>query len=477
MVASLPKGYVWDREAAGRKALEVCGWDVSPEFATCLFPRAREKWVGGGWQAGKSVEGHAEIVISIVDKFPRLDFRSAERNLYRAWVIVPTYTAPKLEMDYLLRSLSELGFVTGHHFQDGSSSHIELWDGRGIIETRTAQDPEAIAGEPCDDVLVVEAGQMPEIIRTQCQGRIITRRGNITYTGTLEDDEAKPRYVWYGKAIQKYQDAPTADCAAFALPSWANRTVFSGGRYDPEIVRQEQILGPHAFSRRIAGIPSGSQYPVYPQLATVPQMFGDYGVPPGHDRWVYSMGAGGHDFGEGQNEISPSTLGAGMVNDLNELWIREIRVNWSSNQDWIERGKRELSGKYRIPWHRWGYDPMQTEAALKAGAQVAGRAGSRLTKVGLVSARAEARKIRFDLEGQGVQEGLSQMGRVHYVKKHSPEKGEFFEYHRSDDDLAATVENIVWVVDAGPRIDLPRAAVLVQTQPPRRKPEQIRRVR
>ena len=447
------------REAYGRAALEVCGWDVSPEFAACLFPRPREKWVGGGWQAGKSVEGHAEILVSIVDKFPSLDFRSPEANLYRAGVIVPTFTAPKLEMDYLLRSLSGLGFVTGHRFQEGSSSHIDLWDGRGIIKTLTAQDPESIAGEPYDDILVVEAGQQPEIIRTQCQGRIITRRGNITNTGTLEDDEAKPRYVWYGKALAEYIDSPTEDHAGFCLPSWANRTIFPGGRYDPEIVRQETILGAHAFNRRIAGKPSGSQYPVYPVLQTVPQMFSAYGVPAGHERWINSMGAGGHDFGEGVNGISPSTAGVGTVNDLGELWIREMRWNFSADTNWIESNRRDLSGKYRVPLHRWGYDPMQREAAKNQNAQVAGAAGSRGVKVGMVEGRTGKRKLWFDLNGPGVPEALSQMGRVHWIKKQSPEKGEFFEYHRSDDDLAATVENIVWVIDHEMREPIGRAQV------------------
>lgn len=443
VIASVPSA----RELAARTYCRLTGWDMSPEFEAALLPRPREKWVSGGWQAGKSVEGHCEIGVSIAEKFPRLDFGSQEQNLYRAWVVVPSYTAPKKEMDYLLQSLTRLGIVSGHRFQEGSSSMVSLFGGRGVIETRTAQDPESIAGEPCDDVLVVEAGQMPEIIRTQAQGRIITRRGNITYTGTLEDDEAKPRYVWYAKAVADYLDRPTEDMAAFSLPSHANRTVFPTGRLDPEIVRQEAILGPHAFSRRILGIPQGSQYPVYPVLATVPEMFSAYGVT-GHDDWIASMGAIGHDYGLGEDgKAHPTTLAAVTVNAMNEAWVREVRRNYSGDTTWIEANRRELSARYRIPLHRTGYDAMQKEAAEYGRGMVALGPGTRGRKVGLVEARLNTRKLWFDLNGPGVRDALAQMGRVHYVKKQSPEKGAFFEYARVDDDDAAGVENAVWVID------------------------------
>ena len=42
---------------------------------------------------------------------------------------------------------------------------------------------------------------------------------------------------------------------------------------------------------------------------------------------------------------------------------------------------------------------------------------------------------------------MEQMQRVHYQKKTSPDKGEYYEYHRSDDDLAAAVEMAIEVID------------------------------
>ena len=92
----------------------------------------------------------------------------------------------------------------------------------------------------------------------------------------------------------------------------------------------------------------------------------------------------------------------------------------------------------------------------------------------MIEGRIGTRKIWFNLDGPGVKEALNQMGRVHYVKKFSPEKGEYFEYHRSDDDLAATVENIVWVVDSKASATVPASVAVKRPTESWRPPELVR---
>ena len=123
------------REAIGRRALERVGVDVSPEFAAALFPRPREKLVTGGWQAGKSYEGAAELFVPIFTDIP---FAEDDRE-WRYWVIVPTYRAPHKEMDYLLQWCGAASIPgLSYHFPEGSSSRIRLFGGRIIFETKTA---------------------------------------------------------------------------------------------------------------------------------------------------------------------------------------------------------------------------------------------------------------------------------------------------------------------------------------------------
>jgi len=59
-------------------------------------------------------------------------------------------------------------------------------------------------------------------------------------------------------------------------------------------------------------------------------------------------------------------------------------------------------------------------------------------------------RLLFDLSKPTVVKVFEQMKRVHYQKRTSPTKGEYYEYHRADDDLVAALENAVTVIDGGP---------------------------
>ena len=447
------------RGHAIRLSLGRVGVDVSPEFEAALLPRPREKIVTGGWQAGKSTEGAAEVY----SDFPLLDPERLTHDGigYRYGVITPSFRSPRTELEYLRNWSKAMGVLTGEHFPEGEGAKLSLFGGKVLIEQKTAQDPEGIAGYPYDGILVVESGQMPEVIRTQAQGRIITRRGWITYTGTLEDDEARPRWAWYGILAGQWMSDPTIDHAAYSLPSWANRTVFQRGRADPEIVRQEHILDEHAFNRRIGGIPSGVQFPVYSRL-TMPHVIDPREpVPPEIQErwgfvvkegqaWIGSAGAGGHDYGESYGH--PSTLAAVTVTPYN---VKVVRAAWSemtSDDNLIDSQRRLMGQRYGILYDRWGFDPMQREAAKIKGVEVA--AGDRLVRVGIVEGDINSDKLKFDFEGPGVKAAFAQMQRVHYLKKFIAGQGEVYVYARVADDLAASIENALQVIKNKPPMDL-----------------------
>ena len=360
---------------------------------------------------------------------------------------MPAYNAAAKELEYLHDWAVARGVCDTYHISDNDASRLVLMGGRVVIETRSGQHPERIAAEAVDGIVVVEAGQMPESIRTQCQGRVMTRRGWITYSGTIEDDEAKPRWAWFGQLAEEWAASPNEEHAAFALPSWANVSAFPDGRADAEIAHLWEVLGEHAFNRRIAGRPSGVEFGVYPAMEH--RGYADkWGFPPA-TTWLSSLGAGGHDYGETYGHLT--TLAVLTVSDRDEVWVREVRWNQSGDTRWIEQNRRDLSAKYGVSLYRWGFDPMQREAAEQAGAEVS---TSRSRKVGLVEARLSTGRLFFDLEGPGVREAVEQMRRVHYVKREVPGMGFRYEYARVDDDMAAAVENAVAVIDGGDMMGL-----------------------
>lgn len=454
------------RRIAAEIVCEDFGLIPSPELISVVTPRPREKFISGGWQAGKSVSSALDVWLDIIFLEPiGRDF------LY--WIIVPNYKAPHKEFDYLKEWAEKKGILASSHVPEGSSCKLTLKTELGltiVVETKTGEDIPNIAGEPCDGVVVAEAGQMPSAVRDQVQGRIITRHGWITFSGTLEDDENKPRWVWYGDIITALRALPAyGEAEAYSLPSWANLAAFPEGESDPEIERQRQKLPPDVFARKIAGLPIGVPYPVYKQLHLPgvnllpwlsPAWDGDLSQHPFHfdcsERpdlvWVYAKGAGGHDYGESYGH--PSTLVPVTVTTKNVAVVRDGWGHLTSDDAAIETERRLMSQKYHIPLRRWGFDPLQKEAAkIRRVTPVPSGAGSRLSRVGLVQERITQDHLRFDLTQPGAREVFAQMLRVHFIKKVVAGRGEVYDYDRDDDDLAAAVENAVYVM-AQPYIDL-----------------------
>jgi hypothetical protein len=435
--------------------LPMMGVKMSPEFKAALLPHPKEKQVIGGVQAGKSMLGFCELQIAVMEWLLAGD--PDDEKLY--WVIVPSYRDPHKEMDYLLKYNQESGIISSKNFPQDASVNIQFFGGKVKVETRTATDPEAIAGEPCDGVLVVEAGQMPGVIRERALERTLTRNGWIVYSGTLENDAAKPQYVWYGQLGREWLDNPTPDGMAFSLPTWANLAIHPEGRNSPGIVAEEkrwlEAGKAFTFNRRIAGIPDGVQYPVYDDVQV-----GDWGAGDVREwQFIRSRNAGGHDWGT--TDHHPSTLVPVQVSANNIVVVRDYWDGLGAPITEIESRRHLMSQRWNIPKSRWGFDPMLKQSAQLLGVQaVATGKGARQRRVGLVETRLKERRILFDmdvLEGdtpdecqrkERVRRLFHQMQRVHYIKKEIPGEGEVFVYNRSDDDGAAALEDAIEVIDS-----------------------------
>ena len=430
---------------AQRAIVAAVGIDLSPELERALWPteqRPQEKLVTGGIQAGKSTEGALEVWTEL----PMVLDRATVSHPKRYWYIVPNYNTPLTEYEYLIQWCDSYYGADSYkaHMATGDSCMLTIYD-RVIIETRTSQRPEGIAARAVDGIVVVEAGQQPEAVRTAALERTVTLGGWVTYTGTLEDDEAKPRYAWYDVLAQKWRDDWT-EGVAVSLPTWANRAKFPGGRDHPYIKDREARLDEHTFKRRFAGVPSGVQYPVYPQLL----VGDDWGFEVEGARWILSLGAGGYDYGTTPGH--PSTLVVGTVTPDDVVVLRDA---WEADPGGDTRRndlqRDTFSHQYGILRSRWGFDPMLRESADRVGAMAMIEGNTRrLTRVGRVEARFNDGRLLFDLSNPMVRKVFEQMKRVHYQKRTSPEKGEYYEYHRSDDDFAAAVENLITVIDSTP---------------------------
>ena len=444
------------RAAIIENALPALGIVMSPEFRAALEPHPKEKLVLGGVRGGKSTVGACELQIAILEYSLK---EHPEQELY--WVIFPSYRSDHSLMDYLLKWNYGTGLMGEASTPKDSPWRLPFYNGKLVIETRTAQDLAAIAGAPCDGIVVDEPGQIPEEIRERCRERTLTTQGWISYCGTLENELSKPQFVWYGDLGREWLLKPTDEHMAYSLPTWANLAKFPGGRQDPIIVAEEQTWldagKAYKFNRRIAGIPDGVQDPVYDDLLAT----GDWGA--GDLKgWepIRTLGAGGYDGGMTKNH--PAALVVLQRDRLDVAVVRDVWTKTEQPAQLVEDRRLLLSRLWNIPPRNWGFDPQLKIAAGLVDAEAVSMS-SRMYRVGLVDSRLRQNKLRFDMDIQPgddeatqirkhrVRQLFNQMRRVHYIRRELPGKGLVLDYNRVDDDMAAALEDAVEVMDSKKR--------------------------
>ena len=435
-------------QEAVKPLLRAVGTQLTPEFEEALFDQPREKIVFGGWRAGKSRLGASDLLIDwfINQAMALAKKEKPEPRLY--WIVGPDYTQAVQEFLYLFEWFSmQQGWITNVSNPIEGSKSLTLLDG-SKFETKTAQAEERLGSVAPHKILACEAGQFSEEARLWLRGRSMEKRAQIIYTGTLEDEEAHKQWAWYMELGTAWMEDRNDDHAAYSLPSWANTAIYPGGRDDPEIVRteadlKEQTGSDYAFLRRIAGVPAGSPYQVYPQLTTADLL---RPIPEGTK---FIRHVGGIDFGT----VHPSALTIIGITAENVAWVRECVVNeGSTDSQWVKDEHARLSRTYNC-W-LWGTDPNEKFMARSFKAEaVSGSAGSREARVALTSARLNRGLLMFDVNGPGVPDLHAEMMKVHRKKLKTGE----LVYDRTDDDRTASMENGLELADGSKSFALPRS--------------------
>ncbi len=425
----------------------------TPEFEAALLPRPKEKLTFGGVRAGKSTKDALEVLIEVLSRNkPNVFWR------YLHWFVLPSYETKVEEMRYLIAWSKALGLFHRMQAPTGGSWRLEMCGGRAVIETITAQNPEGLASVAPDSITLVEAGQMPESIRMHALGRLLENRGWLNITGTLEDEEKKPTVLWYGKlgAVWLEETAQGMNLEqhmAYSLPSWANKAKFPGGRTDPAILAIEADYPDAYFKRYVCGEPAGVSDAIYESLGT-----GDWGYHDDGGHWVLSRGVGGFDLGTTVGH--PNALVAIQVDEFNVAVVRDAFFQELGDQTTAESWLGLASQKYGIPRRRWSLDPLQKALADRMGCSVARMGdGSRMRRTDMVNARIRRNQLKFDMvirpgdspaeveRKKRVTLVFEQMKSVHVIVKTAPGRGEYTEYARWDDDLAAAVEDAIELLD------------------------------
>lgn len=211
---------------------------------------ARHRVASCGRRYGKSRVGGMELIPEALLTQALMPVLDEGR---RFWIVGPNYDDCEREWRVLYEAAKklELPFDKPGTYNDviGGNMQMSLWDGKFMVECRSAAHPESLDGEGLNGVIMVEAAKMkPNIWNKFIRPALSDKRGWSLHTST---PEGKNHFyeMW-----QRGQDPLQKAWASWRLPSWYNTAVFPLGRQDPEILDMESEMTIERFNQEIAAM-------------------------------------------------------------------------------------------------------------------------------------------------------------------------------------------------------------------------------
>ena len=172
----------------------------------------------------------------------------------QGWIIGPEYVDCEKEFRVVYNSLKALGVdqVSTKFLNNVESGSMRIHTKWGFdLQCRSARHPESLVGEGLDFVLIVEAGRHHRRMFTEyVRPALSDKRGWSFMSGVPEVASDTALLYW---AYERGQQKDKTQWSSFRMPSWTNKIVFPGGRYDPEILEAEDDLTEDEFRRQYGG--------------------------------------------------------------------------------------------------------------------------------------------------------------------------------------------------------------------------------
>ena len=405
-----------------------------------VWSSARRTLITGGVRAGKTTRGAYKAFKESLNPSVRL-----------IWLVGPDYMQCQEEFRLIMEWCVQMNLINDpikdiSMPQNGQRTlHTRLGC---TIQTKSAKHPETLASVAPDGVVMCEPGQMSSEAFIACTERLRQKRGWMFLCGTLEDDVAKPRWVWYEQlAVEWLKHDRASDERAYSLPTWTNTVIFPEGLNDPELIEARAMSSDYKWARRYGGEPLGVENPCFPVLwdATAAQ---DLMLYPDEDiRW--DGGAIGVDYGTTFEH--PSAIVVVGIDQFQRYWIRDVWLGLRVDASELVSIVEAKEDQYNI--HQGCTDPNQRFMADILGYQWAkmGQGSTRL-RISLANGLLERNLLFFDRSGVNTQAAWDSMSICRYVVNG---KGELVYERPLGDDAAQALMYAVELLRGGGHVEIP----------------------
>ena len=243
------------------------GWEPWPEQKAILGLPHRYVLVRGGGQAGKS-ETAAKFFQSrwLRDMADNEDMGDGKGGPLLYWLIGSDYGETRTEFDLIAQDFVDMGLPAKFTKRVDPGSIEVAYPGeakpRIRIETKSGTQPQKMSQKAPNGIIMCEAGQLTVEVFERAQERLTPHNGWLLMVGTFE---MEVQVGWY-RTLAKAWGMGYNDRISVALPTWANRSLFPGGRSDPKILQLEKDSSERFFMERIAGELVPPQGIVFPEF-------------------------------------------------------------------------------------------------------------------------------------------------------------------------------------------------------------------
>lgn len=203
-------------------------WVPYPLQREVLLDRTRNKVLAAGRRAGKSQVGGHRLVPEAFRAYAERKVLG-KRGLRREyWIVGPEYSDAEKEFRVVYDSLKRLGFTFDHpgtyNNPETGSMRISLFDGKYIIDAKSAKYPQTLVGEGLSGVVFSEAAKLkPSTWIKYVRPTLADFNGWAQFGSTPEGKN------WFYDLWMIGQNPDRADWASWRAPAWVNPYVYPGG--------------------------------------------------------------------------------------------------------------------------------------------------------------------------------------------------------------------------------------------------------
>lgn len=212
---------------------------------------ARHRVNAAGRRFGKSQVGGHELIPEALIARTRTKLLSDLGIRMEYWIVGPNYTDSEKEFRVFYDDCRRLRlpFDKPGTYNDPRSGNLQvsLWEGRFLVQAKSAAHPESLVGEGLHGVIMAEAAKMKESVWSK-----YVRPTLADFTGwSLWNSTPEGKNFFYD-LWQLGQNPEAVEWESWKQPSWTNPFVFPEGRQDPEVHAMRLELGETLFEQEVA---------------------------------------------------------------------------------------------------------------------------------------------------------------------------------------------------------------------------------